>query len=243
VTAAIEIRDLSVTLLRQAVLRGVNLDVTRGQCHAVVGPNGAGKTTLLRTILGELPHRGTIRLRYAGAGRIGYVPQRLEVATGVPVTVADFLQLNLDRRPVFFGSGRTLRARLHELLDQVGCAHLMARQLRELSGGELRRVLVAQALAPQPEFLLLDEPASNVDQAGRAGLVELLDGIRRAHGITMLLVEHDDDFVERLAQMVTVLNRQVVFTGDVSGWRAHGGHAGTSAEGRPLELLRRQAIA
>jgi zinc transport system ATP-binding protein len=219
-TAAIEIRDLGVRLRRQSVLRGVNLDVVRGQCHAIVGPNGAGKTTLLRAILGELPHTGTIRLRYVGAGRIGYVPQRLELAASVPVTVADFLQLNLERRAVFLGADPALRARQHALLEQVACAHLISRQLRELSGGELRRVLVAQALAPQPEYLLLDEPASNVDQAGRAGLVALLDGIRRTHGVTMLLVEHDEVFVERLAQTVTLLNGEVLFSGEVAGWRA-----------------------
>ena len=127
--------------------------------------------------------------------------------------------LNLSRRAVFFGTGRTLRARLHEQLEQVGCAHLLTRRLRELSGGELRRVLVAQALAPRPEFLVLDEPASNVDQAGRSSLVALLDEIRRNEGVTMLLVEHDDAFIDQLAQSVTLLNRRVLFTGGVGGWR------------------------
>lgn len=239
-SAAIEIRDLSVSLRGQTALRRVTLDVSRGQCHAVVGPNGAGKTTLLRAILGELPHTGTIRLRYAGAGHIGYVPQRLEVATGVPATVADFLQINLARRAVFFGASRALQARVRALLEQVGCAHLPERQLRELSGGELRRVLVAQALAPQPELLLLDEPASNVDQAGRAGLVELLDSIRRTHGVTMLLVEHDPRFVEQLAQAVTVLNREVLFTGDVAGWRAQSAETPVAAERPAIALARRQ---
>jgi zinc transport system ATP-binding protein len=218
----------------------VNLDVVRGQCHAVVGPNGAGKTTLLRAILGELPHTGTIRLRYVEAGHIGYVPQRLEVATGVPATVADFLQLNVARRAVFFGPGEPLRTRLRGLLDEVGCAHLLQRQLRELSGGELRRVLIAQALAPRPELLLLDEPASNVDQAGRAGLVELLDAIRRTHGVTVLLVEHDHPFIEQLAQTVTVLDRQVLFTGDVAGWRVHRPETPVPGERPAIALVRRQ---
>ncbi len=240
-TPAIEIRGLNVTLRRQAILRDVTLDVARGACHAIVGPNGAGKTTLLRAILGELSFIGSIRLRYTGAGRLGYVPQRLEVAANVPATVADFLQLNLSRRAVFFGAGKALRARMRAQLEQVGCAHLLTRRLRELSGGELRRVLVAQALAPRPEFLVLDEPASNVDQAGRSSLVALLDEIRRNEGVTMLLVEHDDAFIEQLAQSVTLLNRQVLFTGGVEGWRQRrdaalpiAGHPGAG----PVPLMR-----
>jgi zinc transport system ATP-binding protein len=144
------------------------------------------------------------------------------------------------RRAVFFGPGQPLRTRLRELLDEVGCAHLLKRQLRELSGGELRRVLIAQALAPRPELLLLDEPASNVDQAGRAGLVDLLDSIRGTHGVTVLLVEHDRPFIEQLAQTVTVLNRQVLFTGDVAGWRVHGAETPVPGERPAIALVRRQ---
>ena len=106
-------------------------------------------------------------------GRIGFVPQMFSVDSSLPVTVADFLALTRQQRPVCFGLNASTRARVATLLRDVGLAGLDRRPLSVLSGGELRRVLLAHALDPLPELLILDEPAAGLDEGGVAQLEEL----------------------------------------------------------------------
>jgi zinc transport system ATP-binding protein len=203
------VRDLGVRRGREVLLAGVCLTVRRGSIHVVVGPNGAGKSTLLTGILGQTAFSGSIVASWRGAGRIGYLPQSFAVDRTLPVTVADFLALARQRRPVCFGVERATRRRIAALLSRVGLAGLEDRPLSVLSGGELRRVLLAHALDPLPELLLLDEPASGLDEMAVVQMEEILLGLRREAGLTVLMVSHDLDQVRRLADRVTVLNRAV----------------------------------
>jgi zinc transport system ATP-binding protein len=209
----LEVENLGVTLGGQSVLEGVSLEVEAGTIHALLGPNGAGKTTLIRCVLGDVEHEGAIRLRLRDPARIGYVPQSLHVDPALPLSVADFFLLMLRRMPVFAARRRPTRRTLQELLARTESAHLVDRLLGKLSGGELRRVLLAQALAPRPELLLLDEPASNVDEPGLRLFEQLLLRLRDQEGITVLMVAHDVPMVLRAADRVTGLNRSVTFDG------------------------------
>ncbi|MCI5144269.1 MAG: ATP-binding cassette domain-containing protein, partial [Candidatus Electrothrix sp. AR3] len=105
----LDIKDLSVTLRGNRILENINLNVGRGTIHALTGPNGAGKTTLMRSIMGGMPHKGTIRFLFRDNGRVGYVPQFLEFDHSVPITVFDFLFLMLKKMPVFLGRRRAAR--------------------------------------------------------------------------------------------------------------------------------------
>lgn len=205
----LEIRNLGVRRGREVLLRDVSLSVRRGSIHVVVGPNGAGKSTLIAGILGQISFTGRIVASWRGSGRIGYLPQSFGVDRTLPVTVADFLALARQRRPVCFGVERGTRAWIGELLSRVGLASLADRPLSVLSGGELRRVLLANAIDPLPELLLLDEPASGLDEASIVQMENLLISLRREAGLTVLMVSHDLDQVRRLADRVTVLNRVV----------------------------------
>jgi zinc transport system ATP-binding protein len=205
----LEIRGLGVRRGREVLLRGVSFTVLRGSIHVVVGPNGAGKSTLLAGILGQTSFTGTILAHWRGPGRIGYLPQSFGVDRTLPVTVADFLALARQRRPVCFGIERGARRRIGELLSRVGLASLAERPLSVLSGGELRRVLLANAIDPLPELLLLDEPASGLDEMAVVQMEDLLLSLQRELGLTVLMVSHDLDQVRRLADRVTVLNRMV----------------------------------
>jgi zinc transport system ATP-binding protein len=154
----------------------------------LLGPNGAGKSTLLAALLGEIAFDGRIVLNWAGPGTVGYVPQSFAVDPTLPVTVADFLALTRQRRPVCLGLTAATRATVARLLDRVGLAGLDRRPLAALSGGELRRVLLAHALDPAPELLVLDEPAAGLDESAVHTLDELLLGLKRTGQTTVLMV-------------------------------------------------------
>ncbi|OFW22586.1 MAG: hypothetical protein A3H97_23920 [Acidobacteria bacterium RIFCSPLOWO2_02_FULL_65_29] len=208
----IEFIDVSIARQREHLLSRVSLTVAQGAVHVIVGPNGAGKTTLLTAALGLIPFEGRILAHWRGDGRIGYVPQAFAVDPSLPVTVEDFLALTRQRRPVCFGVSRAARARIASLLRDVGLDGLEHRPLSVLSGGELRRVLLANALDPLPELLVLDEPASGLDEGGVGQLEDLVRTLKGS-GCTVLMVSHDLEQVRRLADRVTVLDRVVVTEG------------------------------
>jgi zinc transport system ATP-binding protein len=208
----IEFVDVTIARHREQLLSRVSLSVSERSIHVIVGPNGAGKTTLLTAALGLMAFEGKILAHWRRDGRIGYVPQAFAVDASLPVTVEDFLALTRQRRPVCFGVTASTRSRISALLSLVGLRNLERRPLSVLSGGELRRVLLANALDPMPELLILDEPASGLDEGGVAQLEDLLRTIREG-GSTVLMVSHDLNQVRRIADRVTVLDRAVVSDG------------------------------
>ena len=213
--ALLEIDGLAVRRHQEALLDEVSLRVQRGSVHVIVGPNGAGKSTLLAAMLGEIAFDGRIVLNWIGTGKIGYVPQSFAVDPTLPVTVADFLALTRQRRPVCLGLTAATKAAVARLLDRVGLAGLDRRPLAALSGGELRRVLLAHALDPAPELLVLDEPAAGLDESAMRILDEILLGLKRSGQTTVLMVSHDLEQVRRVADRVTVLDRRIVAEGAV----------------------------
>ena len=207
--SVLEIRDLWVYRDRRPLLADVSLSVGRGSVHLLVGPNGAGKSTLFAAILGRTEFSGSIRFRWRATGRIGYLPQSFSVDRTLPLTVGEFLCLPRRRRPVCFGIGRGGRRRAEALLARVGLAGFARRPLGALSGGELQRVLLANAIDPSPELLLLDEPASGLDDTAQRQFEVVLVALARASGTGVLMVSHDLAQVRRLADHVTLLDRGV----------------------------------
>jgi zinc transport system ATP-binding protein len=211
--AIVEIDSLTVRRQREALLDRVSIRIARGALHAIVGPNGAGKSTLLAAMLGQIPFDGRIVLNWNGAGTIGLVPQSFPVDVTLPVTVLDFLALTRQRRPVCLGIGTRTRVKAAELLARVGLTGLESRPLAALSGGELRRVLLAHALDPEPELLVLDEPGSGLDEQSGEWLESTLRDMKQSRRATIILVSHHADRVRRLADRVTSLDRRVVAEG------------------------------
>ena len=204
----LEIDRLTVRRQREPLLDALSLRVRRGSIHVVTGPNGAGKSTLLSAILGLIAFDGRIAMNWTGGGTVGYVPQSFAVDPTLPVTVADFLALTRQRRPVCFGVSRPTRIRIAALLVRVGLAGLEDRPLAVLSGGELRRVLLAHALDPEPELLILDEPSAGLDDAAMTILEDTLLGLKRGGRTTVLMVSHDVEQVRRVADDVTALDHK-----------------------------------
>jgi zinc transport system ATP-binding protein len=212
----LEIEHLAIRRNLEALLDDVTLGVARGSLHVIVGPNGAGKSTLLSAVLGLIPFSGRIVLNWSRSGAIGYVPQSFAVDPTLPVTVEDFLALTRQRRPVCLGLSATTRRAVSGLLARVGLGGLERRPLAVLSGGELRRVLLAHALDPEPELLILDEPTSGLDEAAGTWLEATLTTIKGLGRTTILMVSHDLDQVRRIADRVTVLDRRSIAEGPVA---------------------------
>jgi zinc transport system ATP-binding protein len=209
---AVEVEGLTVRREGQRVLEGVSFSVAPGSLHVLAGPNGAGKSTLLAAILGQVAFEGRIRLRLRDTGRVAFVPQRFHVDRTLPVSVLDFLSLGRSGWPACLGVARRVRDTVKGLLQRVGLEGFERRMLGALSGGELQRVLVANALDPSPDLLLLDEPSTGLDEASRGRLDAELASLRSA-GITLVMVSHDAEQIRRLADRVTVLDRAVARTG------------------------------
>ena len=214
----IEVDKLSVVMGSQVLLKDVSLHVHCGELTALIGANGAGKTTLLRALLGQVEYTGSIRHLTsdglpAAEVRTGYVPQQLEFDRSSPVTVMDFLAGSLSRRAVFLGVSRKVREKVMAALARTYCEKLADRPLGALSGGELQRVLLALALTPQPDLLILDEPVSGVDQNGLETFYQTVDELKHKNHMAILLVSHDLDVVERYADRVVLMQGGIVKQG------------------------------
>lgn len=186
----------------RAVLDHVDLTVTAGEIVTIIGPNGAGKTTLLRVLLGLIkPDSGAVW--HKPALRVGYVPQSLKIDETLPLPARRFLTLG----------GPAPTPRLQAALDEVGAGHILNSPIQAISGGEMRRVLLARALLREPELLVLDEPVQGVDVAGQADLFDLILAIRNKRGCGVLMVSHDLHLVMAATDIVVCLNHHVCCTG------------------------------
>ena len=217
-SCCLRIQDLSVKIGTDQILTDVNLHIHCGQMVALIGPNGAGKSTLVKAILGQQEYGGVIAfsapgMRHRKMPRIGYVPQSPSFDPGDPVSVADLFACCQSRRPAFLGLGRDTRDKVLECLERVHGEELIDKRVGTLSGGELQRVLLALALEPLPNILILDEPLSGVDVDGQTGLMDMLDEIRHRFDLSILMITHDFGMLPHYADKVVLVDRTIVKKG------------------------------
>jgi len=198
--ALITTKRLSVRAGGVRILDGVSLAIHPRQIVTLIGPNGSGKTTLLKAMLRLVRAEGEI-VEKPGL-KVGYVPQRFVPDPSLPITAERFLCL--------FAA----RAAAANAMERVGIAAARQRQLAALSGGELARVLLARAIAGQPDLLMLDEPLAGVDVSGEAAFYHLIAEIRDEFDCGILLVSHDLHVVMSKADRVVCLNHHVCCEGD-----------------------------
>jgi zinc transport system ATP-binding protein len=194
------------------ILQDVSFHVRAGTIHCIVGANGGGKTSLVRSLLGQMPHTGHIRIHWNDNRLVGYVPQSLDFDKSLPITVLDFMAMATQRRPVFLGVSRARRAAIVARLEQLGLSGKLDTKLGALSGGERQRVLLAQALIPEPALLVLDEPTTGLDLAGKGTLERTLQAFT-AEGGTVVWINHDIVQVNEIADSLTYINRTVILDG------------------------------
>jgi zinc transport system ATP-binding protein len=207
----VSLRNFRVLRGGKPILNGLNADIPRGCITSLIGLNGSGKSTLLRALVGEFPFEGQLLFRCGHdhsipqPNHVGYVPQRLAIDPRLPLTVRDFLGLALKKWPIFLGLGRRWEEKFKALLKPVNAEDLLDVPVDGLSGGQLQRVLLALALQPHPELLLLDEPASGIDFKSQMSFYQLIAEINSNTGVTILLVSHDLSVVNRFSSNVLCL--------------------------------------
>lgn len=216
-SCCLRIQDLSVTIGKEDILRNINLHIHCGELVALIGPNGAGKSTLLKAILGQQVHNGIISFSVPGQrnrkAKIGYVPQSPVFDPGDPISVADLFACCMSKLPAFLGLTKPMRTKVKECLARVHSEDLIDQQIGTLSGGELQRVLLALALEPLPNILILDEPLSGVDAEGMVLLMDMLDELRREYDLSILMTTHNFSLLEKYADSAVLIDSQVLCSG------------------------------
>ena len=199
------------------LIEHIDLRLRRGEIMTLIGPNGAGKSSLFRSILGQIPYTGTIKFELAGGypshPKIGYVPQSPSFDRSCPISVLDFFAAAISRWPVFLPVPAPLRDKVSACLSRVHGEALLHKRIGTLSGGELQRVLLALALEPMPNILILDEPLSGVDVEGMSLLMDMLDEIRKKFDLSILMTTHDFTMLEQYCDQVVLLQGKILRRG------------------------------
>lgn len=229
--SVIEAKNLKGGYSVHTVWDGVNFSIGQGEFVAVLGPNGSGKTTLFRMLLGlAQPLSGSLTVfgatPHRGNRRIGYVPQQHPIDREMGIEALQLVRLGLDgnRWGVGFGAAHRGTEEAMEALRTVGAEELAHRPLGALSGGELQRVFLAEALIGKPDLLLLDEPLANLDMRRESNFVNLINDVVRSRNVTVLLIAHN------INPLLPVLDR-VVYVAN--------GHI---ANGKPSDVLTSKSL-
>lgn len=214
----ISVNNLSVKKGADVLLSDVSFQLHCGELTALIGVNGAGKTTLVKSILGEIRHQGNVSFESHHGEKInkvtiGYVPQHLHFDRSAPVSVEDFLLAGRTNTPVFLSKKKAILDEIDQALENVGCLDLKKRRLGELSGGELQRVMLVNALYSLPELLILDEPVSGVDAKGSEIFYESILNLKKNYHMAIAMVSHDLGIVREYADKVVLMNKTVLKTG------------------------------
>ena len=207
----LNVQNLRVAFGHNVALENLSFELQKGEILAVLGPNGAGKTVLFRALLGLLPREGEVS--WMPNVKIGYVPQKLSIAKDLPVSVLDFLRFKHSSEHEVFEALRSVGFLGSEHDEHHWRHHFLDARLGTLSGGQLQKVLIAYALIDHPDVLLFDEPTAGVDIGGEETIYSLLGKLHREHNLTILLITHDLNIVDRHAEKVLCLNREKICFG------------------------------
>lgn len=196
----LRVSNLSVRLQNQIILDNINFEVKKGTSLAVLGPNGAGKTVMFKALLNLVPHEG--KILWAEKVKIGYVPQNIAVGD-IPISVKEFLS---------FRNGQDVADCLEAV--RLDVEQVARKPMGVLSGGQLRRVLIAWALIDHPNVLLFDEPTTGIDIGGEEPIFVMLNELKKSNRLTILLITHDVHIVNEYSDYVLALNKCVTFFGE-----------------------------
>ncbi len=197
----VTLTDVSFEPAGNKIVNNISFEVSSGELVSLIGLNGAGKTTILKLILGSIkPTNGQVAIH---TKRIGYVPQRFEFDRSIPLTAKELLSIY---------SGASSEVILQKL-KEVKADHLANKFIGGLSGGEMQRVLIANALLQEPELLLMDEATAGLDVEGEKDFYCLMDELHKKYSFTIVMVSHDIHLVFKHATRVICVNKRICCTG------------------------------
>lgn len=201
----LSVRNLRVAFGNHVVLRGLNFEVSSGECLAIIGPNGTGKTVLLKALQNLIPYEGEIR--WSREAHVGYVPQSVAVDRQIPLKVSELMA----------AKARFLHladSEMQQVVEQLNLsADFLSARLGNLSGGQLQKTLIAYALLGRPNVILFDEPTASLDELSEERIYELIHQLQKRDGITVILVSHDLSVVYQHASKVLCIGKGKPCTG------------------------------
>ena len=201
--AILEVKNLSVELGGVKVLDNIGFEINKGDVLAIIGPNGARKTILLRSLLGLTDYSGEIN--WQKNVKIGYVPQRMDIETDIPLTVEEFFYLH---------NSKIDEAKIKNAMKLVQLSEKILKSgLGEISVGQRQRILVAWGALGNPDILLFDEPTADIDISGQESIYKMIYDLQNS-GMAIILVSHDLNIVYRYAEKVLCLNRKNICFGE-----------------------------
>ena len=200
--ALISATNVSVLKNQKSILKNIDIKINKNDFITIIGPNGAGKTMLLKCLMGFYkPNSGEIQKK--DKLKIGYMPQSINIINTMPMMVKNFITVRKKYDDISF----------KQVISEVDISQLVNKQLSVLSGGEMQRVLLARSLLNNPDLLVLDEPAQNLDISGQLSFYKLIQEIYSKRNISILMVSHDLHLVMVSTKKVLCLSNHICCSG------------------------------
>ena len=211
-SAIVTLKDVTISYPSGTAIEGANLEIFADDFIGIIGPNGGGKTSLVKSILGEVEYSGSVTISpalYHGSKRlIGYLPQQTTFDRAFPISVIEMVMSGLQAEHGFTKSyTKEDRNKAMQLLENVGIKEVAAKQISEISGGQLQRALLCRAIISEPKLLILDEPTNFVDNRFENELYTLLRKLNKQMAIVM--VSHDVGTITSTVKSIVCVNRTI----------------------------------
>lgn len=208
----VSLKNVTVKYGSYTAIESANLEIFEGDFIGIIGPNGGGKTTLIKTILGSVSYSGEITLSPTlfdnGRRLIGYLPQQTTFDRQFPISVIEVVLSGLQSQKGFSRRYKTAeRNKALQLLDNMGISSIADRQIGEISGGQMQRVLLCRAIIAEPKLLILDEPTNFVDKRFESELYDILRELNKQ--MTIVMVSHDVHNISSAVKSIVCVNRTI----------------------------------
>ena len=208
----VSIKNVTVKYDSYTALESANLEILEDDFIGIIGPNGGGKTTLIKSIIGSIPYSGEVRLSPTlfknGKRLIGYLPQQTTFDKQFPISVTEVVLSGMQSQKGFSARySQKDKAKALQLIDSMGIISIADKQIGEISGGQMQRVLLCRAIISEPKLLILDEPTNFVDKRFESELYDILKELNKKMAIVM--VSHDVHNISSAVKSIVCVNRTI----------------------------------
>ncbi len=207
------LENVCLKLNNKNILSNINLEIKKGEITTLIGPNGGGKTSIARILIKILqPTKGKVFIDKRI--KIGYMPQKLNIDHTIPLRVIDFLNLNINK-------SQKDKIRQSKIAEKLNIENILFEQIKNISGGQLQKVSLMQALINNPTFLVLDEPTQYMDIQAQAEFYQLIEDIRKKQNCAILMISHDLHMVMQKTNHVICINHHICCQGHPNDINQH----------------------
>lgn len=223
----IRLENIALKIGQQSILSGINLELKKGKITTLIGPNGGGKTSLARIIL-EIIKPTSGKIIRDPKIKIGYMPQKIFIEKTIPITAKEFAQLSTQK--ILFDENLT------NLASRLNIKKVLDKQIHDLSGGQLQKIMFLKSLTNNPELLVLDEPTQYMDIAAIQDFYQIIDEVRKANNCAILLISHDLHAVMKKTDLVFCINHHICCHGTPESVNQHPEYLSLFGERKELAI-------